>query len=94
MIGQSFPPELEQFVSQQVAAGNYPSEQDLVVSAVRVLRDVQARQREFCEDVRLGMEQLEQGDVIEYDEAGFRRLFDELKQRAGSRVEAGSRTER
>ena len=45
MIAQSFPPELERFVAEQVAAGNYQSEQDLVVSAVRVLRDVQARQQ-------------------------------------------------
>ena len=91
MIAQSFPPELEQFVEEQIAAGNYQSEQDLVVSAVRVLRDVQVRQREFYEDVRLGMEQLEHGDVIEYDEAGLRQLFEELEQLAKNRVEAGDR---
>jgi Arc/MetJ-type ribon-helix-helix transcriptional regulator len=78
MTGPSFPPELERFVEEQVAAGHFQSEQDLLVSAVRVLRDLQVRQREFYEDVRLGIEQLERGDVIEYDEAGLRGLFDEL----------------
>jgi len=89
MICQPFPPELEQFVAEQVAAGNYQSEQELVVSAVRVLRDVQAKHQAFYEDVRLGMEQLEHGDVTEYDEAEFRQLFEELKQRARNRVEIG-----
>ncbi len=89
MIGPSFPPELERFVEEQVAAGNYQSEQDLVVSAVRVLRDVESRQNQFREDVRVGIEQLERGDVTEYDEAGLRRLFDELKQVASTRVSGG-----
>jgi Arc/MetJ-type ribon-helix-helix transcriptional regulator len=91
MVAPSFPPELEQFVEEQVAAGNYQSEQELVVSAVRVLRDVQVRQREFYEDVRLGMEQLERGDFTEYDDAGLRRLFEELEQIATNRAQAGGR---
>jgi Arc/MetJ-type ribon-helix-helix transcriptional regulator len=91
MIAQFFPPELERFVEEQVASGNYQSEQDLVVSAVRVLRDVQARQREFYEDVQLGMEQLERGEYTEYDEAGLRRLFEELAQIAQNRAEVGGR---
>ena len=81
------PPDLGQFVEQQVAAGNYHSEEELVVSAVRVLRDVQAQQRQFAEDVRLGMEQLDRGEFSEYDEAGLRKRFDELKQRAKGRIE-------
>jgi len=90
MIAQPFPPELEQFVAEQVAAGNYSTEQDLVVCAVRVLKDVQTRQQEFREDVRRGMEQLEQGDVVEYDEDGLRQLFDELRQITAKCVDAGS----
>jgi putative addiction module CopG family antidote len=90
MIVQSFPPELEQFVVEQVAAGNYQSEQDLVVSAVRVLRNVQAKQRQLSEDVRLGMQQLEQGEYTEYDEAGLRQLFQELEHVAANRAESGS----
>lgn len=94
MINQSFPPELEKFVEEQVAVGNYRSEEDLVVSAVRVLQDVQSRQQELFEDVRLGMEQLERGEVIEYDEAGLHQLFKELKQRAMTRIDAGVGTDK
>ncbi len=85
MIAQSLPPELEKFVEEQVAAGNYQSEQDLVINAVRVLRSVQDRQRRFCEDVRLGMEQLERGEFTEYDEDGLRKRFEDLKQQAAQR---------
>jgi putative addiction module CopG family antidote len=86
MTVQSLPPELERFVEEQVAAGVYLSEQDLFVSAVRVLRDVQARQQDFQEDVRAGMEQFDRGEFNEYDEAGLRRRFDELKQRAQDQI--------
>ncbi|MBU4272245.1 MAG: type II toxin-antitoxin system ParD family antitoxin [Planctomycetes bacterium] len=86
MIDQSLPPELVQFVEEQVASGHYRSEQDLLVSAVRVLRSVQDRQRQFREDVRLGMEQLERGEFNEYDEDGLRKRFEELKQQAVDRA--------
>jgi antitoxin ParD1/3/4 len=91
MTVQSLPPELERFVEEQVASGIYQSEQDLFVSAVRVLRDVQARQEVFREDVRAGMEQLDRGEFNEYDEAGLSRRFDELKQRAQDRVSQAGR---
>ena len=94
MINQFFPPELERFIAEQIAAANYQSEQDLVVSAVRVLRNVQARQREFYEDVRLGMEQLERCEYTEYDEAGLRRRFDELKERARNRIAQNTRADK
>jgi Arc/MetJ-type ribon-helix-helix transcriptional regulator len=86
MIAKPLPPELEHFVEEQIAARDYQSERELVVSAVRVLRDVQAWQQQFHEDVRLGMEQLERGEFNEYDEAGLRQRFEELKQRARDRI--------
>jgi Arc/MetJ-type ribon-helix-helix transcriptional regulator len=90
MIAESFPPDLERFVEEQIAVGNYQSEQELMVSAVRVLQNVQARQQEFYEDVRLGMEQLEGGEFVEYDEEGLRKFFKELEQIARNRVESGA----
>ena len=94
MIAPSFPPELERFVEEQIAVGNYQSERDLVVSAVRVLQNVQARQKAFYEDVRLGMEQLERGDVVEYDEEGLNTFFKELEQIARNRVESAAEGEK
>jgi putative addiction module CopG family antidote len=70
MLASSFPPDVTQFIDEQVAVGNYSSQEAVVVDAVRILREVQAKQRQFQEDVRLGMEQLERGEYTEYDEAG------------------------
>ena len=81
----TLPPDLGQFVQEQVAAGRYQTEQELVVDAVRVLRELQVRQQQFHEDVRLGMEQLERGEFIEYDDAGLRGLIDELRLRVQNR---------
>lgn len=85
----TLPPDLGHFVQEQVAAGRYQTEQELVVDAVRVLRELQARQQQFHDDVRLGMEQLGRGEFIEYDDAGLRGLFDELKLRAQNRHAPG-----
>lgn len=85
MTTTPLPPELEQFVEEQVAEGRYGSSQELVVTAVRVLREVETRQRQFSEDVRLGMDQLKRGEFNDYDEAELRQRFEELKRRALSR---------
>jgi len=81
----ALPPELGQFVHEQVAAGRYQTEQELVVDAVRVLRELQARQQQFHEDVRLGMEQLQRGEVVEYDDRGLRELLEQLQLRVRNR---------
>jgi hypothetical protein len=41
----------------------------------------------FREEVRLGMEQLERGEFNEYDEAGLRERFEELKRRVKTRID-------
>ena len=58
MIVPALPPELGEFVEQQIATGRYRSEEDLVVDAVRVLSRLAARQHEFHDAVRQGREQL------------------------------------
>jgi hypothetical protein len=45
---------------------------------------------QFCEDVRLGMEQLERGEFNEYDEAGLRERFEQLKRRAIARIDGSA----
>ena len=58
MIVPALPPDLGQFVEQQIATGKYHSEEELVVDAVRVLRQLAGQQHEFHDAVRQGMEQL------------------------------------
>ncbi|MCC6124830.1 MAG: type II toxin-antitoxin system ParD family antitoxin [Pirellulales bacterium] len=88
MISPSFPQDLGSFIGQQIAAGKYHSEEELMIHAVRVLREVEARKRQFAEDVQLGFEQLERGESTAYDEAGLRRRYEALKERVQRRVAA------
>jgi putative addiction module CopG family antidote len=81
MLGQPLPPELGQFVEQQLALGRYRSEDELVVDAVRVLRDVEAQQRQFHSDIERGFDQLDRGEANQYSLEQLRERFDCLKDR-------------
>ena len=89
MISQPLPPELGQFVEQQLALGKYQTEQELVVNAVRVLREVEIQQRQFHNDIQLGIDQLDRGQVNEYSLEQLRERFEQLKDRAQRRIAGG-----
>jgi putative addiction module CopG family antidote len=86
MMVPALPPELSEFVEEQVAAGTYRSEEELVVDAVRVLRRLAVQQHEFHDAVRQGMEQLARGEFTEFDDRSLGELFDGLKRRALNRA--------
>ena len=92
MISQPLPPELGQFVEQQLALGKYQTEQELVVNAVRVLREVEIQQRQFHNDIQLGIDQLERGQANEYSLDQLRERFEQLKDRAQRRIAGGKDT--
>jgi putative addiction module CopG family antidote len=93
MISELLPPELGEFVEQQIATGRYESEKELVTDAVRVLRELDTHHEQFSEDVRLGMEQLAAGDFEDYDHNELRDLFDGLMERARKRSEGKGETQ-
>jgi antitoxin ParD1/3/4 len=88
MSSVPFPQDIGLFIGQQIAEGKYHSEEELMIHAVRVLREVEARKRQLAEDLQLGLDQLERGEYTVYDEAGLRRRFEELKDRVHRRIAA------
>jgi putative addiction module CopG family antidote len=86
MLAQPLPPELGQFVKQQIAAGRYGSEEELMVDAVRVLREVNARQQQFRADVQLGIDQFDRGEANAYGVAQLRERFEQLKNQVRQRI--------
>jgi len=66
-MSETFPPDLEQFVRQELASHEYPSREDLVVDAVRVLREVKARHEELRGRVQHSIAQAERGDARPLD---------------------------
>ncbi|MGA2060416.1 MAG: type II toxin-antitoxin system ParD family antitoxin [Thermoguttaceae bacterium] len=83
------PPELESFVQQQLASGEYRSAEEVIGAGLRVLQELKHRQEDFRKEVQIGVDQLDRGEGILLDQAGLRKLFDEIQQRGQSRYNAG-----
>lgn len=85
----AFPPELQQIVHHELARGNYASEDDMLLEAVRLLHRRDEHLREFKAKLRGRLDQLDHGDVIELeDEAALRLFFDDVQMRGQQRFEA------
>ncbi len=79
-----FPPDIEQFVRQELAGEEYGSRDDLIVDALRVLREVKGRHEKLRDEVRHSIAQADRGEVSPLDtdrtKAEARRRFDERGQ--------------
>jgi len=87
-MSDSFSPELQQLVSQELATGRYNSENELLLEAVRVLAERDQRREELRQQIQVGRDQLDRGEYTEYDEVSLRQYFDELQERGRQRYEA------
>jgi Arc/MetJ-type ribon-helix-helix transcriptional regulator len=63
----SFPPDVAEFMHDSVAAGVYASEADLLIAAVRQLRDSQENYARFRAELGQRLSQLDQGERIELE---------------------------
>ena len=66
-MANSFPPDIEQFVRQELASQEYQSRDDLVLDAMRVLRELKTRHQKLRDDVQHAIAQAEQGEVRPLD---------------------------
>jgi Arc/MetJ-type ribon-helix-helix transcriptional regulator len=77
------PPDLQQFVRQELANGAYQSEADLMADAVRLLRDSHLAWKDLQADVQSRLERLDRGDAIEIqDDDGLRAFLREIEAEA------------
>jgi len=92
MVG-AIPSDLEQFVQQQVATGEYRSQDEVVAAGLQVLRELKSRQAEFRREVKVGVDQLDRGEGIKIAANELRAFFDDVQTRGQQRYEAskGSR---
>ena len=87
MLG-AIPSDLEQFVQQQVATGQYHSQDEVVIAGLQILREVKCRQATLREQVQVGIDQLDRGEGIELDQNELRAFFDDIQARGRQRYEA------
>ena len=77
---ESFPPEIQQFVWQELATGSYGSEEELVLDAVRLLRSSKLHLEQLREGLKTRLDRLERGEGIELeDEQSLKAFFDEIE---------------
>lgn len=85
-IPVSFPPDLQQFVSDQISTGKYGSIAEVLCDAVRTLRDCELHLSRLRKDIGLGISQLESGDYIELtSNDGIEAFFSDLDLRGQQR---------
>ncbi len=84
-----FPPELQGLVHQELAAGGYSSEDELLLAAVRLLHQREEDLRIFKSQLQGRLDRLDRGEGIELEsETALRAFFDEVQARGQQRYEA------
>jgi antitoxin ParD1/3/4 len=82
----SLTPELEKFVAERVTSGRYASASEVIREALRLLEE-RDQLNQLREEVRLGLEQLDQGRHQLLDDQALQRI----KRQGRERVTATDR---
>jgi len=73
------PPEHEQFVKAVIARGEFQTEGQVIGAGLRLLAE-RDRQIEYLRrEVQVGLDELDRGDYVEYDEASLEESFEQIK---------------
>lgn len=78
---ESLPSDIQHFIQAQVSTGRYSSEADVVVEAVKLLRDQEENYQRFRAEVQRRLQSLDEGNYIELNgDEELAQFFEELKQ--------------
>ena len=83
IMPESYPPDVRQFLEEQLASGEYHTEEELLVEALRTLRVVADHHRRLHVDVQMGLIELDQGKGESWD-------VDSLKNELGQQLDTAS----
>lgn len=82
-ITVSVTPELEQFVRELLASGKFSSASEVICAGLRLLQDrytvYQARLAELKQEIAIGIEQADRGELIDGEEV-FAELEEDTRQ--------------
>src|SRR5205085_526308 len=90
MINVSLPPDLEVLVREKVASGMYDSVSDVFCEALYLLKDrdelKRIRLEELRREIAIGIEQIEKGEYVEYDDDSLHEMFEQIKTEGRRRI--------
>ncbi len=75
MNSSVFPNDVQQFVDQAVASGDYTSIDEVVIDAVRTLRELKSRHESLRSDIEAGIRELDAGQGEPWDLAKLKDEF-------------------
>jgi putative addiction module CopG family antidote len=86
-VSAEIPAEYVPYIRDMIASGQYTSESDVIADALKLLRQSH-RERKLVED---GIDQLERGDCLEFDDAGLQQFLEQAQQQAFDELRAEGR---
>ncbi len=57
----TLPPDLEAYVEQKIASGQFRSRDELTVEAVRLFRDLEAKRQQLKSDIQAAIDEADRG---------------------------------
>ncbi len=85
-------PELEALIHQQVKSGRYPSAGEVIRDALRLFKRQSERPEKELDalrrDIQIGIDELERGEYVEYDDDTLPQLVEDIKRRGLERLRA------
>ena len=89
---EMLPPDLQQFVRQQVATGHYQSEDEFLSQAVRFYRDSGVRFEQLREDINDQLRRLDRGEGTKLaDDAAMETFLANIESEVQEEIENGVR---
>ena len=80
-MASTYPPEIEQFVQEELASGQFTDENALLTAALEVYREVKEKHAELRDRVQESVSQAERGEIEPLN----------IKQRLSDRIDADGR---
>jgi predicted transcriptional regulator len=79
----TYPPDLRDFVEHELAVGDYRDENELLVHAVTVFREVKERHSTLRAQIQESLAQADRGELVPLDMAAIRKKGLEMLSRQG-----------
>ena len=82
-MSETFPPDVQEYVRQAIANGEFANEDDVIVAGVRALRELKSRHDSLQRDIQVAIEELDAGHGEVWD-------AEQIKQDLGQRLDSQS----
>ena len=73
-------PDSERYLRDQLAAGKFPSADDVISEALRRMREHELKLDELRREIAIGIDELDQGLATEFNEATLARVKAKARQ--------------